>query len=147
MVLVIFVVVAVNGVAHSSGPIVKIWIFSGKPAILSSRCPRGTVAEAPGIHFYPPTIEVTTHFVSKIYFRVNEPHDQKQLIYELCTKLIRVGTIIISCHDREKHLDMRYIKNPSEGGSPGIVVMVGSGSWVRIPTLYTGWTFFTFICC
>ena len=38
------------------------------------------------------------------------------------------------------------------GGSPGLVVMGGKRltfqrSWVRFPAPYTGWTFFTFICC
>ena len=37
------------------------------------------------------------------------------------------------------------------GGSPGLVVMGGDlyseRSWVRIPAPYTGWTFFTWVCC
>ena len=36
------------------------------------------------------------------------------------------------------------------GGSPGLVVMGGDSfqrSWVQIPVPYTGWTFYTSICC
>ena len=37
------------------------------------------------------------------------------------------------------------------GGSPGLVIMGGDSCfwrlWVRIPATYTGWTFFTRICC
>ena len=64
---------------------------------------------------------------------------KSEAILTLADFLFDIGTYVVQSYLYRKN---RHYK----GGSPGLVVMgrrlVFKRSWVRIPVLYTGWTFF-----
>ena len=69
----------------------------------------------------------------------------KVALLETCGRVQSVPRAAVQCHDNWNN----NLKDESSGGSPCLVVMglMFERLWVQIPTQYTGWTFFTLICC